>query len=221
MNTMIQSDLNHLKRRGLFVAFEGIDGSGKTTLIAHVQQALSEQGNAVIKTREPGGTPAGQAIRTLLQHSVAEISPLAEAFLFAADRTQHIATVVKPAIAQGKIVLSDRTYISSLVYQTEAHLSRQTIEDINRIALQGCYPDLVVYVDIEPEEARKRFMQRPEQQTRFEARGLTFFKNVHSRYAELLPTLPNVLRIDGMEAPQVSAEKIVAKIHADLESQAP
>lgn len=221
MNTMIQSGLTHLRNNGLFVGFEGIDGSGKTTLINQVFQNLVAHGCPAIKTREPGGTPAGQAIRTLLQHSTVELSPLAEAFLFAADRTEHITNVVKPATSQGKVVLSDRTYISSLVYQTEATLARATIEEINKIALQGCYPDLVVYVDVQPEEARKRFMQRPEQQTRFEARGLPFFKNVHARYAVLLKTLPNVLYINGMDSTQQAAQAVTEKILADLAARNP
>ncbi len=213
---MIQSNNSLVKKFGLFVGFEGIDGSGKTTLITLVLQILTNLGYETLKTREPGGTPAGQAIRTLLQHATVELSPLTEAFLFAADRTEHIASVIKPALKRGDIILSDRTYISSLVYQTDQKLTRATIEEINRIALQGCYPDLVVYVDIQPEDARKRFMQRPETQTRFEARGLTFFKNVHARYAETLPTLPNVLSIDGMQPAPELAKVIAARIIEEL-----
>ena len=213
---MIKSDIASLKNAGLFVGFEGIDGSGKTTLIAQVLQNLEVLGLSALKTREPGGTLAGQAIRNLLQHATVELSPLAEAFLFAADRTEHIGMVVKPAMKRGGIVLSDRTYISSLVYQTEATLTRQTIEEINRIALQGCYPDLVIYVDLSPEQARDRFMQRPETQTRFEARGLTFFKNVYARYAEIIKTLPNVLVVDGMLSTEKAAQAVTDKIIADL-----
>lgn len=216
---MIQSNIPHLKNSGLFVGFEGIDGSGKTTLIAQVLQNLTIAGLEAIKTREPGGTPAGQAIRTLLQHATVELSPMAEAFLFAADRAEHIATVVKPAMQRNKIVLSDRTYVSSLVYQTESTLTQATIEEINKIALQGYYPDLIVYVNIEPEEARKRFMQRPEMQTRFEARGLNFFRNVHALYAEVLKTLPNVLIIDGMETTETNTRLVINKIMSDLTVQ--
>jgi dTMP kinase len=213
---MIESAITHFKTSGLFVGFEGIDGSGKTTLINLVLQKLSALGHSTLKTREPGGTPAGQAIRTLLQHSTVDLSPLSEAFLFAADRTEHIATVVKPALKQGKIVLSDRTYVSSIVYQTEKTLSGETIQEINRIALQGCYPDLIVYVDLDPEEARKRFMLRSETQTRFEARGLAFFKNVHARYANIIELLPNVLHIDGIEDAETNAQAVAEKIIADL-----
>lgn len=213
---MTQSDLATNKNIGFFVAFEGIDGSGKTTLIAQVFKNLEASGLIALKTREPGGTLAGQAIRNLLQHATVELSPLAEAFLFAADRTEHISTIVKPAKQRGAVVLSDRSYISSLVYQTEKTLSLQIIEEINKIALQGCYPDLVVYVDLDPEQARKRFMQRPETQTRFEARGLSFFKNVYARYADIIKTLPNVLVIDGMLATEKAAQLVAEKISADL-----
>lgn len=197
---------------GFFVGFEGIDGSGKTTLIAQVFKNLTELGHDTIKTREPGGTPAGQAIRTLLQHSPVALTPLTEALLFAADRSEHIHSVVKPALAKNCIILSDRTYISSLVYQTEANITQKTILEINNIAMQGCTPDLIVYVDITAEEAGARFMQRAETKTRFEARGISFFKNVHNRYAQLLPTLPNVFVVDGTLSPLEAAEQVTLKI---------
>ncbi len=197
---------------GLFVGFEGIDGSGKTTLMAQIFKNLSDQGYDVLKTREPGGTPAGQAIRTLLQHSPVQLSPLTEAFLFAADRAEHMQTIVKPALKEGSIVLSDRTYISSLVYQAENNITQETIQAINTLALQGCSPDLVIYIDIDPEEACKRFAQRSETKTRFEARGVNFFKNVHERYAKLLPQLPNVFVVEGRLDPISAATLATQKI---------
>lgn len=209
---MTHGSTKKVEHSGLFVGFEGIDGSGKTTLIAQVLKNLTELGYSALKTREPGGTPAGQAIRTLLQHSPVPLTPLTEALLFAADRAEHIHTVVKPALKNNAIVLSDRTYLSSLVYQAESNISQQTIQDINNIAMQNCVPDLIIYIDIQPEEAGDRFMQRAETRTRFEARGLSFFKNVHDRYTKLLPTLPNVFIVDGRLDPATAANTITQKI---------
>ena len=210
--TMAHTKVKKTEHSGLFVGFEGIDGSGKTTLIAQIFKNLTDRGYDALKTREPGGTPAGQAIRTLLQHSPVPLTALTEAFLFAADRSEHIHTVVKPALNENRIILSDRTYISSLVYQTEHNITQKTIMEINAIALQGCEPDLIVYIDIAPEEAGKRFMNRAETNTRFEARGIGFFKNVHDRYATLLPQLPNVFVVDGLLDPLTAAERITQKI---------
>lgn len=209
---MLNTEKNLTSNRGIFIGFEGIDGSGKTTLIAQIFKNLTDEGLSVVKTREPGGTLAGQAIRNLLQHAPVQLTPLTEAFLFAADRAEHIQTVIQPALKEGKIVLSDRTYISSLVYQAEKNITQETIQEINNIALQGCLPDAIVYIDLEPEEAGKRFMQRPETRTRFEARGLAFFKNVHQRYAKLLSQFSNVFLVDGNLETTKAADLITKKI---------
>lgn len=197
---------------GLFVGFEGIDGSGKTTLIDLVLKQLIANNYPALKTREPGGSAIGQSIRNLLQHSSAQMSSLTEAFLFAADRAEHIKSVIVPAIKEGKVILSDRTYLSSMVYQADDELSQETILSINTIALQGTSPDLVIFIDISPEEALKRATARAESQTRFESRGVEYFKKVADEYKKLLKTILNSMILDGALKSEILAEMVVQKI---------
>ncbi|MBM3894163.1 dTMP kinase [Candidatus Dependentiae bacterium] len=209
---MLNSDKNATTFPGIFVGFEGIDGAGKTTLIAHVLKKLIECGCRIVSTREPGGTPIGKAIRNILQHSPASLCSLTEAFLFAADRAEHIASVVQPALAQGDVVLSDRTFLSSIVYQANESLSEETILKINQIALQETHLDLVVFVDISPEEASARFSARPEGKSRFEARGIEYFKIVQAQYKKLLQKLPSVLVVDGTKDVESICNTVTQKI---------
>ncbi len=209
---MLNSAKNTLLFPGIFVGFEGIDGAGKTTLIAHVLKKLVEQSCRVVTTREPGGTPIGNAIRGILQHSPAHLSSLAEAFLFAADRAEHMAAVVAPALTKGDIVLSDRTYLSSMVYQANETVSQETIFEINQIALQNIPLDLVVFVNISPEDAAVRFSARTEGKTRFEARGIEYFKKVQARYHDLLQKISPVVVVGGTEEIATSATVVAQKI---------
>jgi dTMP kinase len=214
---MLKPHKNFQKLPGFFVGFEGIDGSGKTTLIDLVLKQLITNNYPALKTREPGGSAIGQSIRNLLQHSNAEMSSLTEAFLFAADRAEHIKSLIAPAINQGKIVLSDRTYLSSMVYQADEELSQETILKINTVALQGTSPDLVIFIDISPEEALKRAVARAENQTRFESRGVEYFKKVADEYKKLLKAIPNSMILDGTLKSEILAKIVVQKIIQSVE----
>ena len=134
----------------MFVTFEGPEGSGKSTQITLLCQALTERGYGVLQTREPGGTPIAEQIRTVL-HDTANTAmlPSAEALLYSAARAQHVAEKVRPALAEGQIVVSDRYAQSTLAYQGYGHgLDLAALEAITQFATGGLEPDLVIYLDL-------------------------------------------------------------------------
>jgi dTMP kinase len=140
----------------VFVSFEGGDGAGKSTQAALLGQWLRGQGREVLLTREPGGTPVGVAIREVLLHG-AHVAPRAEALLFAADRAHHVATVVRPALQRGAVVLTDRYLDSSIAYQGVARtLAADDVRDLSLWATEGLLPDLTVLLDVAAGEGRAR-----------------------------------------------------------------
>lgn len=141
---------------GLFVAFEGGDGAGKSTQSRRLGRALEALGREVVQTREPGGTQLGAAIREVLLHGD-HVAPRAEALLFAADRAHHVATLVRPALERGAVVLTDRYMDSSIAYQGVARaLQHDDIRDLSIWATEGLQPDLTVLLDVTPEQGRAR-----------------------------------------------------------------
>lgn len=146
-------------RRGLFITFEGVDGVGKTTQAQRLRDYLSAQGLTVVMTREPGGTPLGGAIRRLLlDPSAPHIGKRAEALLYSADRAEHVADVIRPALERGECVISDRYTDSSVGYQGGGReLSRRDIERLSEWATDGLQPDRTYLLDMDPAAARRRF----------------------------------------------------------------
>lgn len=138
--------------KGLFITFEGPDGSGKTTQINMLKGYLENKGFEVVLTREPGGTELGEDIRRILldlKHK--DMDEKAEMLLYAAARAQHVSKLIKPALLQGKIVLCDRFVDSSYAYQGVGRgLGIKLVEQVNEIALSGVYPDLTIFLNIEP-----------------------------------------------------------------------
>ena len=145
---------------GLFISFEGGDGVGKTTQIRILAELLKEAGVGHILTREPGGTDLGSAIRELLLHGD-DISPRAEALLYAADRAHHVATRIRPALERGAVVLTDRYLDSSVAYQGVARsLGVDDVRDLSLWATEGLLPDLTILLDADPAIAAHRTMAR-------------------------------------------------------------
>lgn len=141
---------------GLFVAFEGGDGAGKSTQSRRLGAALQAIGREVVLTREPGGTDLGAAIREVLLHGD-HVAPRAEALLFAADRAHHVATLVRPALDRGAVVLTDRYMDSSIAYQGVARaLRHEDVRGLSVWATEGLQPDLTVLLDVTPEQGRAR-----------------------------------------------------------------
>jgi len=171
---------------GRFVVLEGGDGSGKSTQGRRLAAWLREQGVEVVETFEPGATDAGAAIRELLLHRHDPIDPVAEALLMAADRAQHVATVIRPALARGAWVLSDRFLPSSLVYQGVVRgLGVDAVAELNRMAVGDVTPDLVVLLDVADAVAEAR---RGSVSDRLEAEGAAFHASVRAAYRNLAPS---------------------------------
>ena len=175
--------------RGRFVVLEGIDGCGKTTQLEHLVQwlpssGLMPAGSALIQTREPGGTRLGRAVRELLLHTRSDEAPgpTAELLLYAADRAQHVETVIRPALMRGDWVISDRFSGSTLAYQGYGRgLDRGLIDQLERIATEGLQPDLTLWLTLPIEESLQR--RRGDQADRIEAEGRGFLQRVIEGFA--------------------------------------
>jgi dTMP kinase len=171
--------------RGRFVVFEGGDGSGKSTQARRLAQWLRAQGIAVHETFEPGAGATGAVIRELLLHGPESIEPIAEALLMAADRAQHVASEIEPALARGEWVVCDRYVPSSLVYQGVVRgLGIDVVEQLNAVATQGLAPDLVIVFDITDDVAAARQGGEPD---RLEREGTEFHDAVRRAYRDLAP----------------------------------
>ena len=148
---------------GLFVSFEGVDGVGKTTQVERLRAYLEAQGRTVVVTREPGGTALGKAIRQLLLHGVdggaVDIAPRAEALLFAADRAQHVAETIRPALERGEVVITDRYLDSSLAYQAGGReLTPEEIRSLSMWATNNLLPDRTYLLDMDPALSHQAFL---------------------------------------------------------------
>lgn len=181
---------------GFLIALEGIDGSGKTTLSANLAHCLSEKEVDVVTTREPGTTALGMKIRTLLQERSAAMCHQAEYLLFAANRAQHFHEFVLPQLRENKVVISDRLFDSSLVYQGYARgLDFTMLTSINRWVTHARVPDLVIYVRLSPELAIERIRKRGAVVAAYE--NQPFIAKVFQGYEELVAPRPDVLVVDG------------------------
>ena len=205
--------LKNFKMSGLFITFEGTEGCGKSTQIGALATRLQQEGNSVLQTREPGGTPLGEAIRNLLQHDAAgkDMTPEAELLLFTASRAQLTRERILPALADGAIVLCDRFMDSTTVYQGVARkIDSETAARINRFAVGDARPDLTILIDIEPEAGMARVHSRSNGQLdRMESEAIEFFKAVRKGYLKLAEAEPDrFLILDGSESISALQEQI-------------
>ena len=181
--------------KGIFISFEGIDGSGKSTQIELLYKYIVSKGYEVLLTREPGGTPISEKIRSIiLDPENKEESGVTEALLYAAARAQLVSEKIKPALDAGQIVICDRFLDSSLAYQAYARGLGDEVRIINEFAVQGTLPDLTFFLDIDPEESVKRQKLRGKLD-RLELEGLAFQKKVYAGYKELLKLYPKRFRL--------------------------
>ncbi len=189
--------------RGLFVTFEGIDRSGKTTQAGLLVDAL---GDEALGVREPGGTAAGERVREVLKDPDVVLSPETEALLFAAARAELVNEVILPALQDGRVVVSDRFLDSSLAYQGGARgLGIEDVERVNHFATRGLRPDLTFLLDLSPEDAATRAGESD----RFEDEGAGLQEAVGAAYERLMRTDPDRWRrIDATRSPD--------EVHADV-----
>lgn len=177
----------------MFITFEGIEGSGKSTVLWRLEAYLKERGYEVVVTREPGGSRLGITLRqVLLDMASRDLTREAELFLYLADRAQHVAQVIKPALDAGKIVLCDRYVDSTTAYQAYGRgLDPKLLHTLNDVAVAGVWPDMTVLLDLEPEMGLNRALARnvAEAKTfnegRFEAESLAFHTRVREGYLTL------------------------------------
>ena len=190
----------------VFITFEGLDGSGKTTQVELLKQALEADGREVVATREPGGTELGEAVREVVLHRHEEIVPWAEAALFAAARAQLVERLIAPALARGATVLCDRYIDSSLAYQGIARgLGLDLVLQVNLTVLEGLLPDRTFVVAVDAATAAARREGKPD---RIEQEGDGFQAEVGRAYEQLAERFPErVELVDGRQPPaEIAAE---------------
>ncbi|MDU0314149.1 dTMP kinase [Phycicoccus sp. M110.8] len=197
---------------GLFIAFEGGDGAGKSTQVALLRDAFEAAGRTVLVTRQPGGTPLGREIRDLVLHGD-HVSPRAEALLFAADKAHHVEQVITPALAAGDVVLTDRYTDSSVAYQGAGReLGAQEIHDLNMWAVDDLVPDLTVVVDVSAQEGRRR---RGEVHDRLESEQDDFHEAIRAHYLAMAQGNPQrYLVVDGTLPPEDVHAAVVQRLRS-------
>ena len=200
-------------RRGGFVVLEGGEGSGKSTQVGRLAARLRADGHDVVETFEPGGTARGARLRAVLLDDDSPLDARAELLLMAADRAQHVAEVIAPAIARGAVVVCDRFSPSSLVYQGVARgLGVDVVEAIDGLAARDTRPDVVVVLDVDDAVARTR---RPEARDRFERAGAEFHAAVRAGYRDLAGARGWIV-VDGAAAPDVVADAVWSAVAPHL-----
>lgn len=201
---------------GMFISFEGIDGSGKTTQAERLVAALRRAAVLVIHTHEPGGTRLGQHLRqVLLDARETPLTVRAEILLFAADRAEHVETVIRPALAAGKVVICDRFADSTRAYQGSGRqVSADVIEQSLQLATQGLEPDLTFLLDLPVEEAVKRLRQRGTPAHRFEAAGLDFYDRVRAGFLALAKQYPTRIQVIDATRPPDDVQAAIWQIAA-------
>ena len=195
---------------GLFIAFEGGDGAGKSTQVALLREALEAAGRTVTVTRQPGGTTLGREIRDLVLHGD-HVAPRAEALLFAADKAHHVDQLIRPALDRGEVVLTDRYTDSSVAYQGAGRdLGAQEIHDLNMWAVDDLVPDLTVVVDVSAAEGRRR---RADVHDRLEAEEDTFHEAIRAHYLAMAQGNPQrYLVVDGTLEPHEIHARVVERL---------
>lgn len=202
----------------LFITLEGGDGSGKTTQAAILTEWLEAEGHTVLRSREPGGTDVGVEIRQIVLHHRGEVSPRAEALLYAADRAQHVATRVRPALGRGEIVIQDRYLDSSVAYQGAGRvLGADEVRALSLWAAEDLLPNLTILLDLDETEARARLDAENKVFDRLEAEKSDFHARVRAAFLALAADEPGrFLVVDAAASVASIAERIRARVSALL-----
>ena len=187
---------------GVFITLEGGDGSGKTTQAELLGRWLEQAGRTVVRTREPGGTEVGIEVREIVLHHRGDIAPRAEALLYAADRAHHVATLVRPALERGDVVLQDRYIDSSVAYQGAGRvLDPDAIRGLSEWATVGLQPDLTILLDLDADAARGRLDEARTRYDRLEAEASEFHDRVRAAYLAIADAEPDRFLVVDASAP--------------------
>jgi dTMP kinase len=198
----------------MFVTFEGVDWSGKSTQAGLLAGWLSEEGRKVLLTREPGGTPVAEAVRDVVLHGH-DMTPWAEAALYAAARADHVEHAIRPALERGEDVVCDRYIDSSVAYQGIGRgLGEDRVRELNLVVTRGLLPDRTFLVLLDPEEARRRGAGEPD---RIEREGEDFWRRVDDGFRSLAAEFPErIVPLDGARSPDEIAEEVREHVRALL-----
>jgi dTMP kinase len=218
-----------MSRRGKFITFEGLDGTGKSTQMRKLGAVLRQTGYKVIETREPGGTPTAEKIRkVLLDSGTAGLSPQAEMALMFASRAQHIAEVIEPGLAAGNIVLCDRFTDSTEAYQGSGRrLGSEPVRELHRVLCADLQPDLTILMDSNPQASVNRARRRNQRtsktssrghdENRFEQETRSFFARVREGYLAIAKREPQrVVVVDARGTPEQTHHKILEVLSSRL-----
>ncbi|MET4542327.1 dTMP kinase [Arthrobacter bambusae] len=209
---------------GLFIAFEGGDGAGKSTQAARLADALQSRGLSVLRTREPGGTPIGEKLRSLvLDHGHGTIDARTEALMFAAARAAHASQVIRPALAEGTVVITDRYIDSSVAYQGAGRgLGAEGVLTLNQWATDGLRPDLTVLLDVDPSDGRRRRTAGDAAEDRLESEPDAFHSAIRHAFLELAEAAPSsYLVLPANSDMETLAARILERVESLLGDRVP
>jgi dTMP kinase len=206
---------------GVFISFEGIDGVGKSTQADLMQSYLAAKGLEVTRTLEPGGSDLGVEIRHLLLHRKGEVSVRSEALLYAADRAHNVASIIRPALAKGQIVISDRFLDSSVAYQGAGReLDLTEVRNLSLWAVDNLLPDLTILLDLDAAVASIRRGKTGAEPDRLESEKISFFEAARNTYLELAKKEPNRFHVvDASQDPNSIWKQIQPRLDTLLESK--
>lgn len=206
--------------RAAFITIEGIDGAGKTTQARAVAAWLRDHGHEVALTREPGGTPLGESLRQLLLGGAVEVDAVAELLLYAADRAQHVAQVIRPALHRGQTVVCERFTDSTIAYQGYGRrLDPTLVQTLNDTAAAGLAPELTILLELTPENARPRLAETPD---RLEREALDFHRRVADGFRALARAHGDRIKVVDASAPAAEvARRVVAVVKEFWRKRAP
>ncbi len=204
----------------MFISFEGIDGSGKSTQLALLREWFEQRGHTVVALREPGATVLSEDIRTIVLSNKQNITPMAELLLFSAARVQLVEKVIRPALEQQSVVLCDRYVDSTTAYQGSGReLNMEYVALCNRLATGGVMPDVTFFIDVPYEEAQLRmnFHSAHAEPDRMEKSGRVFFERVRLGYLTIARSEPHrVVVLDGMQSREIIHEHIISHVRGRL-----
>ncbi|KTD64027.1 dTMP kinase [Legionella spiritensis] len=206
-------------RPGKFIVVEGLEGAGKSTVIHTLQKYLETKVSNIIITREPGGTRVGEMVRTLIKdHGGEPLDSRTELLLLYAARTQLVEQVIRPALEKGHWIIADRFELSTYAYQGGGrHINRDTIKTISSISLQGFRPDLILFLDIKPQQGLSRVRKRGEYD-RIEQESPAFFNDVYDAYHQMIRDMDNVVIIDAHQAQDIVQDLVLRGLEKFMES---